>query len=178
SRLTAVLAGHRLLPARWAPVLSLLLIGSELVVGVGGASAVVTWQLGGGLATAPVIAQAALYTLFFGYLIALARLRSGTDCGCSSRPVPVTGFAIGRAAVLAAAAIALPWLIAVDVQPGSPSMSQVALTWLGSVGLVAVLSVAPHALASGAPRALGGSGLPVAPVPSGAPTAPGRSKGW
>lgn len=147
AKLTVVLIGHRLLPTRWAHTLSWLLIGTELVVGSGGTSAVVMWQLGGGLTPAPALAQATIYTLFFGYLIALARLRSGADCGCSSRSEPVNGFAIGRAAVLAAAAIAFPVLTAVGSLPESLAMSQLVLTWLGAAGLAAVISIAPHALA-------------------------------
>ena len=147
AKLTAVLVGHRLLPTRWADRVSWLLVGTELVIGVGGTSAVLMWQLDRGLTLAPVLAQAALYTLFFGYLVAIARLRSGADCGCSARSAPVNGFVIGRAAVLAAAAIAFPVLTAIGSLPASLTMSQLVLTWLGSAGLVAVVSLAPHAFA-------------------------------
>jgi hypothetical protein len=144
--LAATLSTHRLVPLRLVPAMSLCVVGTELAVGVSGAFAAVRWQTGGVLPVTPALAQAALYLLFLSYLIALMWLRPGSDCGCSHRNTPVNALTVGRAAILAGAALTFPALGAAEAASISLSGLEVVMTWLCSGILVAALSVVPHAL--------------------------------
>ena len=143
----ATLTSHGLLPRRLVRSSSWCVVGGELTVGSWGTFAVVNWQLNGGLSVAAALAQAGLYLLLLGYLVALIRLRPGADCGCFHPATPVNALTVVRAASLAGVALAFPMLIAAETTNVSLTGPQMAASWLCSAALVAALSVVPHALA-------------------------------
>jgi hypothetical protein len=144
----ATLSSHGLLPRRLVRLSSWCVVGAELTVGSWGAFAVVNWQLGGGLSVGATLAEAGLYLLLSGYLVALIRLRPGADCGCFHPGAPVNVLTVVRASGLAGVALAFPMLVSAETASMQITGSQMAASWLCSAVLVAALSVAPHALVS------------------------------
>lgn len=138
------LTSHGLLPRRLVRSSSWCVAGAELTVGCWGAFAVVAWQFDGGLSVAAALAQAGLYLLLLGYLVVLARLRPGADCGCFHPGTPVNVLLVGRAASLAAVALAFPLFATTEAVGASLTGPQLAAGWLCSAALLAVLSVVSH----------------------------------
>ena len=141
----AAVAAHRLVPEAWVGGLAPTFAACETAVAV---LLIVP-------ASAPhaAWAAAALLALYSGAIaINLARGRREIDCGCSSRPQPLSGGLLARNAALAAAAIpaALPdserTLVWVDALTATAGLAVLALLWL-----------AAQALAFGAPARIGRS---------------------
>ncbi|GGK40286.1 hypothetical protein GCM10010124_36270 [Pilimelia terevasa] len=90
-----------LLPRRLRGPVAALVGPAEVAVG---AAALLAWGAAPGLLGWPLAALALCYTAYTGYTWALLRWRPAAPCGCFGGGAPVTGFVVGRAGVLAAAA--------------------------------------------------------------------------
>ncbi len=138
--LHADLAAHRILP--WATTASVALPAAELVLGTFALVA-----LAGRLhvlLVATLVAQAATFTAFAGYLTIVVRAgRGGLPCGCGLPDVPVGPGAIGRAAALAlvAAAAALEVARSGSSSTGAPSLGDVALVTVAGATLALLAAV-------------------------------------
>ncbi len=96
------LKAHRLLPLRAAGPVAATAIGAELVLGVGGAIAVVT-----GIGIRPLLAgMVLLFLTYAGYSLVALNSGSGGPCGCaSSAKLPLGPWVVVRALLLAALAL-------------------------------------------------------------------------
>lgn len=98
--LAAAVAAHRVLPAP-VPVAAAVIAAEGLLAGTG----LVASLDGGGPLTAVLAASAALFVLYAGYgRRVLATGRTG-PCGCSRIELPMTGWVVARAAILAGLAL-------------------------------------------------------------------------
>ena len=132
---TGALAAHRLVPDAASGVLARAFAACE--------TAVAALLLVPATAPRAACAAAALLALYSGAIaINLARGRREIDCGCSTRPQPLSGGLLVRNAALAAAAIpaALPAsgraLVWVDALSAAAGLAALALLWLAAQTLV------------------------------------------
>jgi hypothetical protein len=135
-RVTPELNAHGVLPERARPVVAAALPVAELVIGLAGLTA----------APSALVAQAALFAAFAGYLTLVLRAatragRTGIPCGCGLPEVPVGPAAVGRAAGLAVAALA-----AAAFSTGLPSdAGSAALAVVAAPTLALLVAVVPAA---------------------------------
>ncbi|WP_130799383.1 MauE/DoxX family redox-associated membrane protein [Streptomyces otsuchiensis] len=121
SHLTDAVRGHRVLGAALAPAAAGGAIAAEALLAAGGVTAVLLGHRG---ALAGVLTGAAAlfgcYTLYAWR--ALASAPAGTPCGCSRTELPVSGWVVGRAALLAGTAAGGAALVAAGAAaPAGPA---------------------------------------------------------
>ncbi len=118
SALSRALTAHGVIPAPAA--LAWLVIAGE---GLLGAAGMVALLLGGGPALVVALAGCgALLALFAGYGLRVRSLGRAGPCGCSRLELPMTGWVVARAAILAGLALlALAWADSIVplTRPGS-----------------------------------------------------------
>jgi len=140
--LPRAVAAHRILPRPAAVAAAVTLMEA----GLAAAGAVAVAMPPGGWLRPPVFGGAAL--LFAGYAGYSQRVRvsrPGTPCGCSGGELPVTGWVVTRACLLAGVALLAAVLsgsvLTVD-RPGTP----LAVTLLAAAGFAVLLWQLPAAM--------------------------------
>ena len=135
SAFSAALAGHRLVPAALVPATAHALAAAETAIA--GALLVPASAVGAACTAAALLA---LYSSAIA--INLARGRREIDCGCSTRPQPLSRGLLVRNAALAAAALlaALPAtsraLVWVDALSAAAGAAALAFAWLAAQSLL------------------------------------------
>ncbi|MEH1099528.1 MauE/DoxX family redox-associated membrane protein [Micromonospora sp. CPCC 205561] len=147
--LVGALAAHRMLPAPAA--VAALVIAVEALLAVGGIVALL--QDGGArLLTAVLLGSAALLGLYAGYGLRLISAGRPGSCGCSRMELPMTGWVVGRAAVLAGLALAA--LVLPD-PAGTPGRAELAVVLLAAATFTALLWHLPAAMYQPVPATAG-----------------------
>lgn len=138
-QLRAVVIGQQIVPYRAHRMLAGGLVVVELVVGAGVLVAVLAVPAG---ARPALAAETAVYVVLLGYLVLLRAVRPGAPCGCFAGEGPVSGAALVRAGVFAAAAGTA--LLVASPAPGAGSVPlSVAATTAGAV-IATVARIAPR----------------------------------
>jgi hypothetical protein len=99
----AVMREQRLVPERLVVPVSGAVTAAELVVGTTGVASSGFGAVGGRMVA---VAGAAIFAVFTAYTAALLRRGGSVPCGCTGDDVPVSAWAVARAAALTAASIA------------------------------------------------------------------------
>lgn len=102
--LVDVVRRQSVVPVRLAPLAAAGVIVAEIVVGLGGLLVALIAEQ----ALRPVAAaMACLFGSYTVYTSLLLRKRVSVPCGCGGAEIPVTGWVVGRAAILAGISLSL-----------------------------------------------------------------------
>ncbi|TYB43026.1 MauE/DoxX family redox-associated membrane protein [Actinomadura chibensis] len=127
-------------PRALAGPAALAAIAAEAAVGLVGATSLVL-RLDGPVRAASG-AAAVLLGLYAVYAAYVSRTRRGVPCGCAGADTPMTGWVAGRAAALAALALAG----ALRGLPADWSAYEAAVAGTAGLGFAAILWTLPHAM--------------------------------
>lgn len=122
--LPRALADHRVLPA--PSVVAAVVVAAEGLLGGAGAVALVRGS--GDLLAVALVGSTVLLAGYGGYGLHVRSTRHGGSCGCSRVALPMTGWVVARAFLLAGAALLASVLVGVVLhgsvgavgQPGAP----------------------------------------------------------
>ncbi|GIH07805.1 hypothetical protein Rhe02_58720 [Rhizocola hellebori] len=141
SALSRALAAHRVIPATRA--VAAAVIASEGLLGVAGVVALL--RDGGRPLTAALAGSGALLVLYVGYGLRLRFLGRSGPCGCSRLELPMTGWVVARAAILAGLALlALAW--ADSIVPLTRPGAQLAIVLIAAATFTLLLWHLPAAM--------------------------------
>lgn len=139
--LPRALLAHRVLPVPSAVAAAVTAAEGLL----GGAGAVALGRGNDGLLTAAMAASAVLLALFGGYAWYVTGRERGGPCGCSRADLPMTGWVVARAFVLAGLALAGLVLADSAVPPARPG-SELAVVLLAAATFTCLLWQLPAAM--------------------------------
>ncbi|MER7415938.1 MauE/DoxX family redox-associated membrane protein [Micromonospora peucetia] len=140
--LAGALAAHRVLPA--PAVLAALAIASEGLLAGAGIVALLH-PSGEGLLVAVLVGSAALFGLYAGYGLYLRSTGRTGPCGCSRVELPMTGWVVARASILAGLALVALFLSG-SIIPASRTDASLAVVLLAAATFTALLWHLPAAM--------------------------------
>ncbi|WP_067458306.1 MauE/DoxX family redox-associated membrane protein [Actinomadura macra] len=139
--LPAALRAQGVLPASLAVPAAVIVVAAEGMAGASAAIALLLWL--DGAFRAASAASALLLAAYALYGTSIVRWRKGAPCGCAGDAAsPMTGWVAGRAAALAALALAG----AVHGLPGGTSGSEMSVIVTAGLGFTVILWTLPHAM--------------------------------
>lgn len=138
--LVSAVRAQGVLPAAIAGPAAVAAIAAEAAVGLAGAGALLLRLDGAERAASG--AAAVLLGLYAVYAAHVSRTRRGVPCGCAGADTPMTGWVAGRAAALAALALAG----ALRGVPSGLSPSEVFVVGAAGLGFAVILWTLPHAM--------------------------------
>ncbi|MEU6078469.1 MauE/DoxX family redox-associated membrane protein [Micromonospora sp. NPDC047074] len=139
--LTEALAAHRVLPAPGA-VAALVIASEGLLAGTG---VVALFRDNGALLVAVLVGGAVLLGLYAGYGLHLMSTGRTGSCGCSRIELPMTGWVVARAAILAGLAL-VALVLSGSVIPPDRADSSLTVVLLAAVTFTALLWHLPAAM--------------------------------
>ncbi|MFI1195220.1 MauE/DoxX family redox-associated membrane protein [Micromonospora sp. NPDC020750] len=140
--LAEALAGHRVLPAPVA-VAALAIASEGLLAGAGIVALLL--DSGAGLLIAVLVGGAVLLGLYAGYGLYLMSTGRTGSCGCSRVELPMTGWVVARASVLAGLALVALFLSG-SIVPANRIDASLAVVLLASATFTALLWHLPAAM--------------------------------
>ncbi|WP_433349813.1 MauE/DoxX family redox-associated membrane protein [Micromonospora sp. CA-111912] len=140
--LAEALAAHRVLPAPVA-VAALTIASEGLLAGAGIVALLL--DSGAGLLIAVLVGGAALLGLYAGYGLYLMSTGRTGSCGCSRVELPMTGWVVARASILAGLALVALFLSG-SIVPANRIDASLAVVLLASATFTALLWHLPAAM--------------------------------
>ncbi|MGK5518203.1 MauE/DoxX family redox-associated membrane protein [Micromonospora sp. URMC 107] len=140
--LAEALAAHRVLPAPGA-VAAVAIAGEGLLAGAGVVA--LFHPGGGGPLVAVLVGSVALLALYAGYGLHVRSTGRAGSCGCSRVELPMTGWVVARAAVLAGLAL-VALLLSDSIIPADRADASLAVVLLASATFTALLWHLPAAM--------------------------------
>jgi hypothetical protein len=104
--LPRALAGQRVVPAALCVPVAAAAVAAEGALAALGAAGLARGPDGTGLVRVALAASACLFGVYAAYSRYLVAARDGAPCGCAGSDAPVNRWVVGRAALLAATALA------------------------------------------------------------------------
>ncbi|MEU9508614.1 MauE/DoxX family redox-associated membrane protein [Micromonospora sp. NPDC048170] len=140
--LAEALATHRVLPAPVA--VATLAIASEALLAGTGIVALLRGS-GAGLLVAVLVGSAALFGLYAGYGLHVRSTGRAGSCGCSRVELPMTGWVVARASILAGLALVASFLSG-SIIPASRADASLAVVLLAAATFTTLLWHLPAAM--------------------------------
>jgi hypothetical protein len=140
--LAEALAAHRVFPAP-VTVAALVIAGEGLLAGTG--ILTLYYVSGKGLLIAVLIGSVALFGLYVGYGLHLMSTGRTGPCGCSRVEIPMTGWVVARALILAGLAL-VGLFLSGSILPSERVDASLAVVLLASAAFTALLWHLPAAM--------------------------------